>query len=159
MGDLVFELTVLGLTIFLYAVAVTSDMPNPVSIMRPYWWPKIILSIILVICLVLLYWALKEFKAVKGSKKEAEAKVWPWLLAHIVSITALVALQNVLGFLASSFLFGIVSCFIIEGRFRLMHLLVSLVTTLCLTLFFGSVMGVVLPRGLGIFRDLSFYLY
>lgn len=159
MGELVFELSALGLAVFFYVVAVASDAPNPISVMRPYWWPKMILFIMLIICLVLLFGALKEWKALKVTKRESKARAWPWLLAQVINITALVALQNVLGFLVTSIICGILSCFIIEGKFRFMHLLVSLVAVLSLTLFFGSVMGVILPRGLWVFRDLSFYLY
>lgn len=140
-------------------VAVTSDLPNPIAVMRPYWWPKIILSITFIIGLALLYGTIRELKSIRLTKGETSGRVWPWLLAQAINVTALVALQNVLGFLASSIIFGIFSCFIIEGKFKFMHLLVSLVAALSLTLFFGSVMGVILPRGIGIFRDLSFYLY
>lgn len=160
MGEIAFELSVLALTVFLYVVANLSDTPNPVSVMRPYWWPKMILGITLIVCSGLLYLSLKELKRVnKVPKREAQVKAWPWLVAQVVSITALVAFQNILGFLTSSFLFGVISCFIIDGKFRLMHILISLMISFSLTLFFGSVMGVVLPRGLGIFRALSFYLY
>jgi|GEM_PF-2332247 len=158
MGDLIFEISVLGIAIFLYAAGVTLDSKNPISVMRPYWWPKMILILILIASFALILTSVRELWVYRRPR-EASKKAWPWLLAQTVNIILLVALQNLLGFLVSAIIFSIVSSFIIDGKLKAVHIFISFAIPFGLTLFFGSVMGVVLPRGVGFLRELSFLIY
>lgn len=159
-GELVFEIIVFAIAVLLYIASTKIRIINPIPVMRPSWWPQIILAIMIVVDLVLVWGTLRQIGVrSEGGKKSPSNGVWVWLLGQVINIALFIFLQNILGFLISSFIFALISSFIIDGRIRRIHPLVSLIIAFSLTLFFGSFLGMALPRGVGFLREISFWLY
>jgi len=158
-GELIFESIVFIVSIFLYVVSTQMQIINPIPVMRPNWWPQIILIIMIIVDIPLIYGTAKKLKNSPKERVIGYAKVWLWLIAEIINMVIFIILLNILGFLISAFLFALISSIIIDGKFRTVHPFVSLLVSFGLTLFFGSFLSLALPRGLSIFRDLSFWLY
>jgi len=158
-GELVFEVVVLVVAIFLYVVSMKMQVINPIPVMRPNWWPQIILTIMMIVDTVLIYGSLKKVRNRRGRVEHVGFGVWGWLLAEVINVAVFIVLQGVVGFLLSAFVFASVSAFIIDGGFRKSHPLVSVGVAFAITVFFGSLLGLPLPRGTGVLREFSYLLY
>ncbi len=158
-GELVFEVIVFMVAVFLYVVSMRMQVINPISVMRPNWWPQIILGIMMIVDAVLIYGSVVKMK--KGSTRGEHMgfAVWGWLVVEIVNVAVFIILQGLVGFLLSSFIFASVSSFVIDGGFRKVHPIISVAIAFAITVFFGSLLGLPLPRGVGMLREFSYLLY
>ena len=77
------------------------------------------------------------------------------LFLGIASMIAYVALVDVLGFLLTSFIFCTVFCMLLGETKVPRAVLFSLCVTIILYVIFFKGMGVILPRGVGVMRDVS----
>ena len=70
-----------------------------------------------------------------------------------------IALLNITGFILTTLLFVFISAWVIGyKRWKVLALFAFLMTAI-LVIFFGRIFFIVLPRGSGIFRELSYFLY
>jgi len=158
-GELVFEVVIFVVAVFLYVVSMRMKVINPISVMRPNWWPQIILGIMMIVDAILIYGSVVNVKK-KDTKEECMAfAVWGWLVAEVANVAVFIILQGLVGFLLSSFIFASVSSFIIDGGFRKVHPIISVAIAFAITVFFGSLLGLPLPRGEGMLREFSYLLY
>ncbi len=77
------------------------------------------------------------------------------ILWGVVSMVAYAALVDVLGFVITSLIFCTVFCMLLGEKTWWKALIFSLGVTVVLYLIFYKGMGIILPRGTGVFRDFS----
>ena len=88
--------------------------------------------------------------------KSADGKM---LMLNVIILAGYLLLMDVIGFILSTFLFVFTST-ITMGYKKLSTLLVfSVALTAIIVLVFGKVFFVPLPRGLELFRELSYFIY
>lgn len=81
------------------------------------------------------------------------------LILNIGVLSLYLLIMNIIGYVLSTFLFSIGSARVL-GYKKIFALLVFTISlSVILTLAFGNIFFVPLPRGIGIFKDLSYYIY
>lgn len=128
--------------------------PDAHYVLRPDWWPRIVISLSILVCLVLLLVSLRSARSVSFSGGGLL-----WIGAYFVLLVLSSTLQRRFGFMATTALFSTLSLALVSGRFRFLYLALGVAFSLALALFFGRFLSMSLPRGLGIMRDLSFLVY
>ncbi|HBK68249.1 MAG TPA: hypothetical protein DD734_05510 [Firmicutes bacterium] len=81
------------------------------------------------------------------------------LVLNIIILAAYLYLTNVIGFVLSTLLFLFGSARAMRYKKMPALLIYSVVLTVILVVSFGKVFLVPLPRGIGIFRELSYFIY
>lgn len=122
--------------------------------LRPDWWPRIVISLSILVCSVLLLLSLRSARSVSFSGGGLL-----WIGVYFVLLVLSSTLQRRLGFIATTALFSALSLAVVSGRFRALYLLMGVAFSLALALIFGRFLAMSLPRGLGVMRDLSFLVY
>ena len=145
--------------LFLYITSLSLP-PTTIDPLGSAWWPQVVLTIGMVLTAVSGFLSVRKL-IVTG--KKAEVKITRKELISIAFSSAIMVatllLIRTLGFvltmpiLISGFMFQL-GC-----RRPLSFVLVSVIGSLVFTILFGRFMEVSLPRGEGILRFLSFYLY
>lgn len=134
--------------------------PSPIpGAMTAADWPRIILTC-LIIALVLNIIALGKAARDPATKKEITLKEFfspKFLLASIILIVYSLMLEYT-GFLATTFVFVAVFSYVIGLKKPLTLFLGSFLSTVCIYGAFQLGLQVMLPRGVGIFRDVSIWL-
>lgn len=158
-GQIIIHAFLFIVMLFLYITAM-SFPESTIDILGPEWWPQLILSFGMVLTVISATLSVRKIRAggektnVKITKEELTAIAF----SSGIIIVALIVIGR-LGFLATMpiLLFGFM--FQLGCRKPLILILFPIICSLVLTLLFGTVMQVHLPRGMGILRTLSFYLY
>lgn len=81
------------------------------------------------------------------------------LAVNVVVLTGYLMLMDVLGFILSTFIFTFASTRAMGYKKTSSLVLFSVVLTTAIVLVFGKLFFVPLPRGLEIFRELSYFIY
>jgi hypothetical protein len=146
--------------LFLYITAFTFPALNIGGNLGASWWPQLVLGFGMILTTISAFLNVKklcsggEKTKAKISKKEIGSLAFSFA---IVAVTLL--LINIAGFIGSIPILVLGFMFQLGCRKPLSLVLASVITTLVFALLFGRVMAVSLPRGMGIMRSLSFYIY
>lgn len=81
------------------------------------------------------------------------------LIMSVVFLTAYLVLMEVIGFVISTFFFIFGSAKAMGYKRNIALVVFSLVLTVILIVVFGKVFFVPLPRGIGILKELSYFIY
>lgn len=125
------------------------------------FWPKALLSMLLFLTLVLNiknFFLKKNGESQPKSEKQEKERWLNWILLSI-SIVVYIEIQYVIGFLFASILmvcFNLVN-FGYRKKFFLIAIPIGL--TFLFAFVFGRFLNVPLPKGVGIFREISFIIY
>lgn len=127
-------------------------------------FPMMFAAIALVLLAADILRLTRELSAAKrnGEGQAAPAVDLPGLakVALIMVLTvAYIALVKTAGFVLLSILFTFAALNILRSKNQLFNALFSILAVLVLALIFGRFFGIALPRGAGILKALSFYLY
>ncbi|WP_404455066.1 tripartite tricarboxylate transporter TctB family protein [Oceanobacillus kapialis] len=156
--------TILFSVFFLY---MTSRIPQSSStyIIGPKTWPIILLTLMLVLGIIMFiktyFQAKKDVEDVVSEEKEPVKKVFNVHASIIVAVIVgiYLFLLNTLGFILSSLLFIFVVSLLLGIKRKTHSILLSVIGTAALVYLFCILLGIPLPRGIGIFRDLSLLFY
>lgn len=156
-GDLIISMILIIFAFYMFIEAGNFKMvASSAKSLGAAFWPKIILILLLILsCIqfltILKKWRLENKKSLLPPLKVLGRSVLI-LLCYIISI-------NKLGFLFSTIVFQFVFLYNLGIR-KLSYLVTTpIVITGFLYLFFIKIMYIPLPRGLGLFRDLSLLFY
>lgn len=158
--ELILNVAILAFSIFCYwFVGATTPPSSMPGIMSAADWPRLIL-IGLVIAL-----SINIVKLLRESKKNAgaEAKKWrelfpPRFIVAFVILVAYSIILEYLGFLPSTFLFVMAFSALIGLR-KISHLVLgALCSSVAIYVIFQILLQVLLPRGMGVFREFSIFL-
>lgn len=81
------------------------------------------------------------------------------VLLNVVLLTAYIALMNVIGFVISTLAYSFGAARAMGYKKIHLTIVFSLVVTIWFVVIFGMVFYVPLPRGIGLVRELSYFLY
>lgn len=134
---------------------------NPADFVDASGFPVIFASI----ALILLIWDLfAQYKMSKTAGKEKaksrfDMKQAPKVVIIVAMTIAYILCVKTLGFLILSFVFMFIAINLLGSKKQWVNALFSFLTIATLVLVFGRFFGIALPRGVGILKELSFYLY
>lgn len=121
-------------------------------------------QMIIIVSLILLVYL--TFKSVKNKNKNDGKEEFNFkekgILTMILSIGLLGAYiftLNIIGFILGTFFFSIIAAKVMGFDNNLKNIVFSIVLTASITIVFGKVFFVALPRGVGILRELSYLIY
>lgn len=120
-------------------------------------------TIIIISFILLIYISYKNIKnRNKAGLKESfnfKDKGFKVMVASIGLLAVYIFTMNIIGFILGTFLFSVLASIIMGYRETLKTVIFSLVLTVAITLIFGKLFFVSLPRGLGILREISYLIY
>jgi hypothetical protein len=159
-GELVVHGVIFVAMVFLFYTSFSFPTLNIGGNLGAGWWPRLVLGLGMICTILSAFWSRKKYtkaENVKKSKISGKEAASLGLSAGIIIIALL--LIRYIGFLGSVpiLLFGFM--FQLGGRKPLSLVLFPLLGAIIFAVVFGRFMEVSLPRGLGIMRGLSFYLY
>ncbi len=125
------------------------------------FWPKVVLGLLVVLSIINIFSILKnkvddkeEMAQQKGIKKDHFK-----LYSSIILMVLYVALINIIGFVCLTPIFLIILFWILGYRKKLLNPLIAIVIVIAIIYIFPNVLYLMLPRGVGIFRDISLIFY
>jgi len=160
------EITICGVVFFsslyLYTIAARYKGHEIYDKLGPGFWPKFIL-----ICMMILSFlvAVDAFRARKKLSKEKEFEAVKSVGSRIRFFSALILiiayfiLMNVIGFIALTPFFLVAFMILLGEKSWPWMIILSVGMTIVIILAFTQAMYVPLPRGVGIFHDLSVLFY
>lgn len=154
----VFALILLGFAILGLQIP---NKSNPADFIEASGFPVIFAGL----ALVLLIWDIfVQYQAIKmAGKRETsnglDIKQAPKVAVIITMTIVYILLVKTLGFIILSFIFMLIAINLLGSKKQWINVLFSFLTIVMLVLFFGKFFGISLPRGIGILKELSFYLY
>ena len=123
-------------------------------------FPQIIIAISFILLIYITY---KNIKNIKENKDEKTSKFkdkgFRTMLISIVLLAVYIFTMDIIGFILGTFIFSMLASRVMGYKDTMKTLIFSLVLTLGVTLIFGKVFYVSLPRGIGFIRELSYLIY
>lgn len=157
---------VLALAAVLYAFAGRFEYAPKPGQLGPDVWPKAILAIAMLVCLIEIAWRLFEpaspvlKEEMVGEEAEQEAPRMPHLLAAGIALALLyVGTLELLGFFIATAAY--LALFMVVGRYRRWPVVAatSLLGSLAFVFVFMKVVYVSLPLGRGPFQQVSLWIF
>ncbi len=159
-AEIVFN-CILGLFIAVYLAKVLRlpDLEDTLDTLGASGFPQIIGVLALLLLVLLTVRALRSKSPVDLPLLDIKRAEGRLLLLNIALLAGYIILLNILGFAVSTILYMFIaaSSFGYDKWTRLT--LFSAIASVALVIMFGTVFYVPLPRGIGIFRELSFLVY
>jgi putative tricarboxylic transport membrane protein len=166
--DYLFYGIVILFALFFLVMTPGIEITNESFIVGPRSWPYILLTLMMILGLfgmIKSYMVSKKSKAIEPVDKEdgneSERKFFK-LSIPMVSLGLVilyVVLLNMLGFILSTILFLYGISFLLGQKKQLHSIIFAMVTTVVFIILFSVLLSIPLPRGLGIFRQLSLLFY
>jgi hypothetical protein len=149
-----------AIMLFLYLTAFSFPTLNIGGNLGAAWWPQLVLGCGMILTVISAFLNVKKLRAETEKTKAKISKEEIGSLAFSFAILAITLLFiNIAGFIGSIPILVFGFMFQLGCRKPLSLILASIITTLVFALMFGRIMAVSLPRGMGIMRSLSFYIY
>ncbi|MCR4706402.1 MAG: tripartite tricarboxylate transporter TctB family protein [Clostridiales bacterium] len=150
--------------IFLFFIIGGANIPRlsrPADIVEAGGFPIVFGSIALILLIAETISQLKKLK--KGERETEEAPLYgPGFvkLLIVLCMTVLyILLVKTVGFTILTVCYTFVALFILGSKKPVFNAIFAVAATLVLVLIFGRFFGISLPRGIGVIKNLSFYLY
>lgn len=122
-------------------------------------FPQMIIIISLILLAYITYDHIKNKGKGKKSVFNIKDKGFRIMLINIILLAIYIFTMNYIGFILGTFIFIIVAAWLMGYREKVKTLVFSLVLTASITLVFGKVFYVALPRGIGLLREISYFIY
>ena len=139
---------------------VSLSLPGVNTGMGPGGWPRIILSLMFLLGIILLIKELRLFRKAQGAEKETveEEKSTPYSFRHWLAVGVIILLTltiKQIGFPLAAMLFIAVMALVLGMRSWKIILSVSLIAAVAISILFMKVLFLPLPEGVGVFEKLS----
>lgn len=160
MSDIVVCLIIIALSVFFYVHTLSFPTIIGYEKMGPEFWPRLTLTGIVILALIIMIGSLLEWR--KGTSLTVESKEKKNTVGAVVCAGILfvfIISISYIGFLLSAFLSMMVLAYALGERNKLLLLFFSFIMVAMIYLSFGKLLFVPMPRGVWIFRELSYYLY
>jgi hypothetical protein len=166
--DYIFYSIVILFAIFFLVLTPQIKITNASFTIGPRTWPYILLILMLILSafgIISSFVKSKKTKATETTEdtedKQPERTMFKLSIPMVclLSVVLYVSLLNAIGFILSSllFLFGIT--FLLGERKKVNAFIFSIVTTTVFVFLFSTILNIPLPRGMGIFRQISLLFY
>ena len=156
-GEIIMSLFILMISCYLYVEAMRLGEFRAYKEVGPDFWPKIVL-----VCLIALSAALTLSNVIKWRKSRGEVSEreegWKRVLISIILAVGYIYFLKPLGFIVASPLFIIgLMLLIMPKRKKVIPLAVLGIMVMIYTIF-SRLLFVPLPKGFGVFHDISIFL-
>lgn len=158
--EIVFNILI-GLVILFYLVQALQlpSSDNPADVLGASGFPITISILGLIVLLMITFRAFKSKHKVEIPMLHLSTIDGRMLVINVLLLAAYIALLDVIGFILSTLIY-LVACPLSMGfRKPLLLIVFSVITTTVLVVVFGIVFYVPLPRGVNVFRELSYMVY
>ena len=160
MANIIVCVLLIASSIFFFILTLSYPVISRFEKMGPEFWPRLMLIGIVIVTLFLLVESIMEKrKPRKTEEGPGEEKNTKLVIASGGILMTSLLLMPIIGFLLSSFIATAVLAIVLGERKKLAAFLYAFVMVLVIYVSFGKLMFVPLPRGVSIFRELSYYLY
>lgn len=166
--DLVFTTLVLISSVYLWLVTDSFPVFPKYKYVDSDFWPKIILLCMGILSVAIIFenvaalrLKIKEKKVGAASYKEVwdnTTGVKKMILMSVLCITYYWGL-NVIGFMLSTIIFMLLAMLIIGGAKKITLIIYPIVFTVLIEVVFVKLLELSLPRGIGIFNEISLLFY
>ncbi len=155
--ELLFNIGLVALLGFLFFNTLSFDSTGiSTDKIGPAGFPQMVIIIALLLVAYNTYILLKN----KSDKKDViDKKGFRVMVINIALVTAYIFTLNILGFFVGTLLFSLAAIYSMGYREHLKGILFTLILTVGITLIFGKFFYVALPRGIGILREISYFIY
>ncbi|CEI81701.1 hypothetical protein J18TS1_38400 [Oceanobacillus oncorhynchi subsp. incaldanensis] len=165
--DYIFYSIVMIFAIFFLASTPQIQSTNQSFIIGPATWPYILLILMIFLGLYGIVSTLIKAKVMKSEELIAKEEAAPvkkifHLSIPVVSLLVViiyVLLLNVIGFIFSTVLFLYGITLLLGTKKQLTAILFSIITMVVFVILFSVLLQIPLPRGIGVFRELSLFFY
>jgi len=160
MSDVIVCMVIIAASIFFYIYTLTFPVILKYEKMGPGFWPKLVLIGIVVAASSLLVESIrKRGNPVQKKEPTKEEKNTKLVVLCAVVLAIFLYFMQIVGFVLSSFFATAILAFLLgEGKKR-SAVIYSFVIVLVIYASFAKLMYVPLPRGISVFRELSYCLY
>ncbi|MET3506898.1 tripartite tricarboxylate transporter TctB family protein [Halalkalibacter oceani] len=170
MGNLVLSIATIIFSVFFFIYTLQIPASSSTSI-GPEFWPRIVLISLAIMGIVLLIKSLRQMKRPsvvaenisEAEKVEEEFEVEEVhksrYLIIIVALFLYILSLSFIGFVPTTPFMLIGIALIIGMRKWYSMALTGVLGTACFIYLFANTLNIPLPRGVGIFRELSYFLY
>lgn len=165
MYELIFDVALaVVLLAFMILGAQIPAISSPNDVVEASGFPVVFSAVGLILLAVEITGKVRELRKDKAAGKPApQSKLdmkQSYKIGIIVAMTiAYILVAKYVGFVVFATLFAFVCLNLLNSKKQLFNVIFSVAAVLLLTLIFGRFFGIVLPRGQGILKALSFYLY
>ena len=158
--EIVFNLLIaLGVIFYLTQALQLPTTDNPADVLGAGGFPIVIGIIALIGLAMITLHTIKEKKKVDIPMLNLRSIDGRMVFINVLLLAAYVGLLDVIGFVLATFAYVLVAPLSMGYRKPLVLAVFASVTTTAMVVIFGIVFYVPLPRGVDLFRDLSYMLY
>ncbi len=157
MGEILFHIFLLGIVAVFGISSTNINTARATDPMGPSGFPIIILTFIGILLIVSLVKAVKKYREEK-TKMEITKTGLKRIILLLLSLAGFALVTPKIGFIISIFVLFILM-FNIMGQTGFKSIILGLGSATAIILLFVVVLSVPLPRGLGIFKELSYLIY
>jgi uncharacterized membrane protein YidH (DUF202 family) len=156
-GEIVTSLCILAASCYLYYEATALRQFRAYKEVGPDFWPKIVLLLLIVLSLALTVLNTIKWKRARGEVHEHE-EGWKRVVTVIILSLAYIYFLKPLGFIVATpfFILGMMLLIMPKRRKAIPFTILGIM--LMIYIIFGKLLYVPLPKGFGIFHDLSILL-
>lgn len=122
-------------------------------------FPIIVAVLGLILLAIITFNVIKKKTRIKIPMFHFKSQEGRAVTTNALVLAAYVALLSIIGYLISTPLFVFASAKLMGYKKNLSLLIFTLVLSAVLIVVFGKIFFIPLPRGIGIFRELSYYIY
>ena len=159
-SDIIVCLIIIASSVFFYVQTFSFPSIAGYEKMGPGFWPRLTLTGIVILALIIMIGSILEQR--KGISPKVQSKEKKNTIGAVVCTGILfffIISISYIGFLLSAFLSMMVLAYALGERNKLLLLFFSFIMVAMIYLSFGKLLFVPMPRGVWIFRELSYYLY
>lgn len=158
--EIIFNIIVgLGIVLYLYLATQLPVTDNSADVFGAGGFPEIVGILGLIVLGFITIKTIKEKKAVHIPLFNLALPEGRMLLVNVFLLAGYIVLLNILGFAVSTLLYLFIAPASIGYRKWGLLTAFSIVSAAVLVSIFGTVFYVPLPRGIGVFRELSYLIY
>ena len=160
MSDIIGSLIVIGASVFFFVHTLSFTETVGTEQIGAGFWPRLNLIGMVILALFIMIRSLVRRKKAALPKNEPQEEMnTVGVVICGAILLSFVLLMPYIGFLLSAFLGMMALIYALGERKKLVIFLTAFVLVLVVYLSFGKFLFVPMPRGVSIFRELSFYLY
>ncbi len=158
MGEIIFHVVIMSIMGVFLNESFKINTSRMTDIIGPSGFPRVIIILAMILIAISLISTIRKNKG-KVFKGEKIKELNGAFLLMFASIIAFVLLVDYLGFFISTFALISAILYILGQRTVRKFLIISSTAAIAYTLVFGKLLNIPLPRGLGVFQIMSYFIY
>lgn len=170
-ADYIFSIVTILFSTILLIIAFQLPDTRSTYIIGPRFWPTLLLVCMLALGVLSLIKTIIKAKLDQKHSEEQEELAEEmavdgdvdsrglFIFIMVLVVIGYILLINILGFLISTILFMYLGNVLLGTKKQTTSILISLIGTVLLLFVFSNLLSIPLPRGAGVFNDLSYFIY